>query len=73
MRISCKKCKRNLTGEAIKHLEGKIDKIVCLCEDEELRDKIAIEFDLFGTRQKYLNEFDNFLDKLVKENGTTGY
>ncbi len=73
MRVECKKCKRNLTSETIKMLEGKIERVVCPCEDEELRDKIATEFDLFGTRQKYLNEFDNFLDKLVKENGRTNY
>jgi len=32
MRVECKICKRNLTGEAIKLLEGKIDKIVCNCK-----------------------------------------
>jgi hypothetical protein len=46
MRIECKKCKRNLTEMGIKLLEGKVTKIVCKCEDEELRDKIAKEFHL---------------------------
>ena len=54
MRIECKKCKRNLTAEAIKMLEGKIDKVVCICEDEELRNKIAEEFGLYDTRKEYL-------------------
>jgi len=74
MRIDCKKCKRDLTKEAIKMLEGKIERVVCPCKDEELRDKIAVEFDLFGTtRQKYLTEFDNFLNELSGRNGTTNY
>ena len=59
MRVQCKKCKRNLTGEAIKHLEGKIDKIVCPCEDE--------------AKTKYLKEFDEFIDRLGRENGLTSY
>ena len=59
MRVQCKKCKRNLTGEAIKHLEGKIDKIVCPCEDK--------------TKTKYLREFDEFIDRLGRENGLTSY
>ena len=44
MRIDCKKCKRNLTSEAIKMLEGKINKVVCDCE--KLRSRIAKEFHL---------------------------
>ena len=73
MTVECKKCKRNLTGEAIKMLEGKIDKVVCVCEDEELRDKIAEEFGLYDTRKEYLTEFDNFLERLSRENGVTNY
>ena len=59
MRINCKKCKRNLTKMGIKLLEGKITQIVCKCEDE--------------TKEKYLKEFDLFLDKLAKMNGVTNY
>ena len=73
MRIECKECKRNLTAEAIKMLEGKIERVICPCKDEELRDKIAKDFNLFDTRQKYLTEFDNFLERLSRENGTTSY
>ena len=59
MRIECKKCKRNLTEMGIKLLEGKITKIVCKCEDE--------------TKARYLKEFDLFLGRLVRTNGTTNY
>ena len=59
MTVECKKCKRNLTAEAIKMLEGKINKIVCVCEDK--------------TKAKYLKEFDLFINKLVKMNGVTNY
>ena len=45
MRVNCKKCKRNLTSEAIKMLEGKINKVVCDCE--KLRSRIAKEFHLY--------------------------
>ena len=46
MRVNCKKCKRNLTSEAIKMLEGKINKVVCDCENGKLRSRIAKEFHL---------------------------
>ena len=59
MRVECKKCKRNLTSEAIKLLECKITKIVCICKDE--------------TKVKYLKEFDLFLNKLIEKNGVTNY
>ena len=59
MRINCKKCKKDLTSEAIKHLDGKVHKIVCPCEDE--------------TKAKYLKEFDSFLNKLIEKNGVTNY
>ena len=59
MRVECKKCKRNLTSEAIKLLERKITKIVCKCEDE--------------TKAKYWKEFDLFIDRLGRENGLTNY
>ena len=59
MRIDCKLCKKDLTSETIKLFEGKITKIVCKCEDE--------------TKEKYLKEFDLFLDKLAKMNGVTNY
>jgi hypothetical protein len=59
MRIDCKICKRDLTKEAIKMLEGKIERVVCPCKDEELRDRIAVEFDLFNTtRQKHITVLD---------------
>ena len=32
MRVECKTCKRNLTFEAIKFLEGKIKRIICKCK-----------------------------------------
>ncbi len=73
MRIDCKKCKRDLTKEMIKMLEGKIERVICPCKDEELRDKIAKDFNLFDTKQEYLTEFDNFLNKLIERNGTTNY
>ena len=73
MTVECKKCKRNLTGEAIKMLEGKIERVSCPCKDEELRDKIAKDFNLFDTKQEYLTEFDNFLNRLSRENGVTNY
>ena len=73
MRIDCKKCKRDLTSETIKMLEGKIKRVICPCKDEELRDKIAEEFGLYDTRKEYLTEFDNFLNKLIERNGTTNY
>ena len=73
MRLNCKKCGRNLTSEAIKLLEGKIDKVVCVCEDKVLRDKIAKEFGLFDTKTQYMREFDTFIDKLSRENGLTNY
>ena len=59
MTVECKKCKRNLIGEAIKLLEGKINKIVCVCEDE--------------AKAEYLKEFDKFIDRLGRENGLTNY
>ena len=59
MRVECKKCKRNLTSEAIKLLEDKITEIVCVCEDE--------------TKAKYFKEFDEFIDRLGRENGLTSY
>ena len=59
MRIECKKCKRNLTSKAIKLLEGEINEIVCVCEDE--------------TKAKYLKEFDLFLNRLIEKNGVTKY
>ena len=59
MRVDCKICKRDLTSEAIKLLEGKIEQIVCPCKDE--------------TKAKYLKEFDKWLHKLVERNGYTKY
>ena len=59
MTVECKKCKRNLTSEAIKVLEGKINQVTCPCEDE--------------VKSKYLKEFDLFLNKLIEKNGTTNY
>ena len=32
MRVECSYCKRNLTSEALKLLEGKIKKIICKCK-----------------------------------------
>jgi len=49
MRVECKYCKRNLTGESIKLLEGKIKEVICGCSESQarrLRDKIAKEFNL---------------------------
>ena len=60
MRIDCKKCKRDLTKEMIKMLEGKIERVVCPCKEEE-------------TKAKYWKEFDLFLNKLIERNGTTNY
>ena len=59
MRVDCKKCKRNLTGEAIKMLEGKIERVVCPCEDK--------------AKEVYYKQFDKFLAALRKYNGTTDY
>ena len=59
MRINCKKCKRNLTKMGIKLLEGKIAKIVCKGEDE--------------AKAKYFKEFDEFINRLGRENGLTNY
>ena len=50
MRVECKYCKRNLTGETIRMLEGKVNKVVCTCSESEARElqkKIAEEFNLF--------------------------
>ena len=60
MRVDCKICKRDLTSETIKMLEGKIKRVVCPCKDEE-------------TKSKYLKEFDLFINKLIEKNGTTNY
>ena len=78
MTVECKKCKRNLTSEAIKVLEGKIDKVVCICEDEELRNKIAEEFKLYDNSTKLVSnydwkEFDEWMEGLIAKNGTTNY
>ena len=76
MRVECKLCKKNLTGESIKLLEGKINEVKCDCSESQarrLQKKIAKEFDLYNTKQRYLDEFDNFLNKLCKLNGTTNY
>ena len=35
MRVECKLCKKNLTSEAIKLLEGKIKEIICKCKIKE--------------------------------------
>ena len=59
MRYECKICKRNLTGEAIKLLEGKIDKVICPCKDE--------------VKARYFKEFDEFIDTLGRKNGLTNY
>ena len=44
MRIECKICKRNLTNQAIKLLESKIDRVVCrFCEFDKWFNKLVKE------------------------------
>ena len=40
MRIECKLCKRNLTGQAIALLEGKIKEIICKCKVKSKNQKL---------------------------------
>ena len=40
MRIECKLCKRNLTGQAIALLEGKIKEIICKCKVKNKKQKL---------------------------------
>ena len=61
MRYECTICKRNLTGEAIKLLEGKIDRVICPCKKES------------ETKKEYYKAFDRFLAALRKHNGITNY
>tara|TARA_R100000781_G_scaffold79601_1_gene49226 strand:+ start:77 stop:256 length:180 start_codon:yes stop_codon:yes gene_type:complete len=56
MRIECKFCKKNLTGESIKLLEGKIDEIVCPCRGKN------------KAKELYYKQFDKFLATLKKYN-----
>ena len=76
MRVECKICKKNLTGKSIELLEGKINEVKCDCSESQarrLQKKLAEDFDLFNSEQKYLDDFDNFLNELIKKNGTTNY
>ena len=62
MQVKCKKCKRNLTSETIKMLEGKITKVVCPCDNSK---KLVSEYDKVS--------FDEWMSDLIAKNGVTKY
>ena len=56
MRIECKMCKRNLTGETIALFEGKIDEVICPCKGKN------------KAKALYYKQFDKFLTTLKAYN-----
>ena len=63
MQVKCKICKKDLTSQAIKLLEGKITKVICrYCEYDKAIDELC-------TKEMSHKEFDKQLDEIAIKYG----